>query len=770
MDLRGMNPSRFLKRIRKGLESRDDRVLGNLAVYRKLITSEELNQVLDLPEVKSGDLPMEKALREKTSLSSEQIESLLQEKRRQELLDYLQTRTEALPPEVEEAEFDPDRNLGRYLLVHLIGRGGSAEVWKSWDRQMARWVAIKLLRTEILSPAIITRFQREAGLVGKLRHPNIVAVHDTGSWKDLPYIVMDLIEHGDLEKRTIEGQLDCAEIVEKVAQAVHLAHEHGIIHRDLKPGNILLDQRGDPLVTDFGLARSEREVDSITETGSVLGTPIYMAPEQVLGEPITARTDIYALGTILYELITGKRAFEESVLGELFQRITSGPLPPTPRTIKSSISADLENICLRAMARDPLERYASASEFAEDLARFRRGQIPHAKPVSLPDRVLRWGKRNPLPTTLAMALILVSGVGVTLFLSHQNEQENRLSALRRAQKSATAYAAGNYSAAEAEATEAIRLDPDLSEGHFWAGRVFFHQYWRQRSLPSVAIFVDEIRFLPPPPESSEEKALLARTKRSFSGITQSSFEGAHSWQWNASQGMLALIEGDYAKAENDLRQAQEETHDREITYLLTLALYFQKKFKEAYDLLDAIPAPREETVEIARIKNIHALAIEAQKTGKPAYALYEKALHLCRTFTPLLDQKTLATLEAHIRTTQAVYFYSTGRHLDQRKRFDLLLKRLEAVPEKPIETDLMLVKVSMVRGQIALRAGNRNQASYIYKRGWEVLHQIETSTPPPPHPSPSPGQPSDSPCGTVERASEERKGHPGRSRSTLHFR
>lgn len=731
MDLRGMRPDRFLKRVRQGLESRDDRVLGNLAVERGLLSRETLDRILRLPEVRSGGFPVEKALAREANISASQMESLLEEQRRHELLDFLQTRTESLPPEVEEAEFDEERNLGRYLLVESIGRGSSAEVWKSWDRQMARWVAIKLLRTDSLHPETVSRFQREAGFAGKLRHPNIVTVHDTGTWNERMYLVMDLIEHGDLEQASLQGQTQIAEVMEKVARAVQTAHEQGVIHRDLKPGNILMDDRGEPLVTDFGLARSEREVEKLTRTGSVIGTPLYMAPEQVLGSGIDPRTDVYAMGTILYELLTGQRAFEGTALGEIFNKITSGPLPPSPRTVKPVVSSDLERVCLRAMAREPADRYESAREFADDLARFRQGLLPLARPLSFPGKALRWGKRNPLPAVLSLAIVLIGFIGSGIFLTSRSEHETRLSALRRAQRAAQAYAAGNHAAAGWEAAEAIRLDPNIAEGHFWAGRVFFHDYFLRRPLPTVAIFIDEIRFIPPRPESPEEKALLEKARSAFREISPDRFKGEDEWQWEAARGMLALVGQKFATAEERLRRARKGTPDREIAYLHALALYYQNRFGDAEKVLNGIAPPRDGIVEVARIKVAHALAIEAEKAARPAGKLHDRALDLCLKFAHVIDPETLAALEAHVRTTRAFHLHTTGEAGDQKPEFDRVIFRLEALPKKTVDSELAIAKVAMIRGQIAFLEWKSGEAKLLYRAGLDALDRLDGVAPPP---------------------------------------
>ncbi len=245
-----------------------------------------------------------------------------------------------------------------------------------------------LIAGEHASLETLARFQREAAAVSKMgKHPHIVSVFDLGQQGAVTYYVMELVEGKSLanQLRTTKYQPhDAASLVEKVARALHFAHAHKVIHRDVKPDNIMVRPDGEPLITDFGLAR---EVDSsarISLTGQVMGTPSYMSPEQARGDvqATDARTDVYAAGAVLYELLTGVPPHPGMSVPDVLVRIQRGELIP-PRTIRPQVPKDLETICLKAVAFEPARRYQTAEAFAHDLRRFLDGEPISARPASL---------------------------------------------------------------------------------------------------------------------------------------------------------------------------------------------------------------------------------------------------------------------------------------------------------------------------------------------------------------------------------------------------
>jgi serine/threonine protein kinase len=307
---------------------------------------------------------------------------------------------EALPP---QAPVQPKR-IGNYDILETLGQGGMGIVYKALDPRLGRVVALKVLRLGAvgLSDLSLTRFQREAEATAKLKHPHIVPIYDSGKHEGQPFIVLEYVGGGSLaEKLGTEGLMPsraAAEIVAKLARAVHHAHEQGVLHRDLKPSNVLLTPDGQPMVTDFGLAKIEelpKEDAAVTDPGMILGTPSYMAPEQAAGEisMIGPPADIYSLGAILYASLTGRPPFQgKSIMGTLSQLASAQVVPP--HTLNPAVSGDLSAICLKCLAKDPDQRYASAQEVADELERFLRGEPVTARRATNISRFMGWVRRS----------------------------------------------------------------------------------------------------------------------------------------------------------------------------------------------------------------------------------------------------------------------------------------------------------------------------------------------------------------------------------------
>jgi len=291
-------------------------------------------------------------------------------------------------------------DFGPYRLLEEIGRGGMGVVYKARQKALDRTVAIKMiLANHLASHEHVRRFQAEARAAARLQHANIVHIHDVGQLHGQHYFAMEFIDGASLADRIARGPLDLAEaarIVGLVARAVAHLHEQGIVHRDLKPSNILLDAQGQPYVTDFGLARFFSGESEQTATGVIAGTPSYMSPEQAAGrrDDIGPASDIYNLGAILYELLTGHPPFrEENPLDTLMQVLSREPV--LPRDWNPRIPRSLELICMKCLAKNPSGRYASAEALAEDLDRFSRGEALEARSPHLGQRFLRWLRRKP---------------------------------------------------------------------------------------------------------------------------------------------------------------------------------------------------------------------------------------------------------------------------------------------------------------------------------------------------------------------------------------
>ena len=315
-----------------------------------------------------------------------------------------------------------------YEFLGVLGRGGMGVVYKARHAALKRTVALKmLLGGEYADPSAAARFRVEAEAVARLHHPNIVQIHEVGEAGGHPYCALEFVDGGSLAEKISGGPLpagEAARLVETLARAVQLAHSRNVVHRDLKPANVLLAADGTPKVSDFGLARHLDADSGATHTGAVLGTPAYMAPEQAAGRSSEAgpAADIYALGVILYECVSGRPPFKGgSVIDTLDQVRTQEPAPPS--RWRSGVPRDLETICLKCLRKEPEQRYASAAELADDLARCRNREPITARPVGRGERVVKWVRRNPAATAAAVAVVLSLALGTAVSYAKYRDAE-----------------------------------------------------------------------------------------------------------------------------------------------------------------------------------------------------------------------------------------------------------------------------------------------------------------------------------------------------------
>jgi eukaryotic-like serine/threonine-protein kinase len=351
-----------------------------------------------------------------------------------------------------------------YVVLDELGRGGMSVVYRARQVALNRPVALKM----ILSGGHATagerdRFHREAEAVAQLQHPHIVQIYEVGEHDRQPYLALEFVDGGSLAHR-LRGQPQptrrAAELVETLARAVHAAHQHGIVHRDLKPANILLTTEGVPKVADFGLAKTLGADSSLTHTGQLLGTPSYMAPEQASsaggdhaasgGTAPGAAADIYSLGAILYEMLTGRPPFRaQTSLETVLQVLHDDPVPPS--RLQPKLPRDLETICLTCLHKEPSRRYPDAPSLADDLRRFLDGEPVQARPISAGERLWKWARRRPAAAGLAVGGVLALALGFAGVALLWRMAEARATLETRAHREASARADLERKAKEAEA-------------------------------------------------------------------------------------------------------------------------------------------------------------------------------------------------------------------------------------------------------------------------------------------------------------------------------
>ncbi|HVE41119.1 MAG TPA: protein kinase [Planctomycetota bacterium] len=451
----------FLERVRSSISDLRQRRLGERAVAARFITPSQLEEAL-----RENGSDLGERLVRRGWLTVTQVEGLRRN------LDSPDTAT----------------GFARYELLDVLGEGAMSVVHRARDRQLGRIVAVKVLRDSLFGhPVVRERFARESQALARLDHPGVVKVFDAGGEGGQAYLVMELVPGEPLSKILERKALDrrgLLRLLEKVARGIHHAHEKGIIHRDLKPDNILVSGE-QPKVADFGLAHLVESSPALTRSGAVLGTPMYMAPEQIEGgREVTARTDVHALGILLYEILTGRTPYSGTTLPEVYASIAQNEPEPL-RRVDPTVPWELDAVALKAIEKDPSRRYASAEEFAEELRRHLAGEPVLARPVSGAIRLWRRAvKQRAVLIPVLIALVVALGWGLSVRRARVSEEarSEALVLLEAARPPLESARAGMYTnavepaamlaavdVAERTAVRALELAPELALAHYRRG-------------------------------------------------------------------------------------------------------------------------------------------------------------------------------------------------------------------------------------------------------------------------------------------------------------
>ena len=332
--------------------------------------------------------------------------------------------------------FSENERFGDFELIEEVARGGMGVVYRAMQKSLGREVALKMILSgQFASEREVERFIAEAEAAAHLRHPHIVAVHEFGNHDGHYFYTMDFIRGCHLDQHLAQSDLsfrDSVSLLIKISRAVHFAHQRGVIHRDLKPHNILLDEHKEPRVTDFGLAKRIDLKSDLTLTGTIFGSPAYMAPEQAEGrhEELGPQTDVYALGAILYRMLTGKNHVDASTPLDALRQVVDSE-PESLQSLNPKISQDLETICLKCLEKKPNNRYLSAAALADELERWLHDKPIHARRITARERFHKWVRRNPVLSSMSLLVVVIGMLG---FVGVWWQLQKTKSALRKAEQ------------------------------------------------------------------------------------------------------------------------------------------------------------------------------------------------------------------------------------------------------------------------------------------------------------------------------------------------
>jgi predicted Ser/Thr protein kinase len=523
--------------------------------------------------------------------------------------------------------------IGDYELLSVIAQGGMGVVYKARQRTLNREVALKLLLGGAHATAEFKkRFLQEAETAGKLQHSNIVPIYEVGEHEGQPFFSMEYVAGSDLAKLTREQPLEtkrAAECVKTVAEAIEYAHQQGILHRDLKPSNILIGRDGRLRITDFGLARETKTDSSLTLTGTTLGTPGFMPPEQVSVKrgQVGPVSDVYSLGAVLYCLVTGRPPFAAGTLADILQQVVTAE-PVSPRQLNPAVPRDVETICLKCLEKEPRRRYASAQALADDLGRFVRGEPISARPVGAAERVVKWYRREPVVAGLVTAVVCVLALGVAGTSWGWRTAQNSGDAAKRAAQ-----------ATEEERQKVVRLNTSLAAEKDAADKARAdavdkqhkaEELERQLSATNTVFFAERAK--------SEEFAKMAQAKFAEAARTLASARKENTNAAVTAAGATNVIENQaYLLAQQQTREA--EMALQEAQQARTRAMAAEKAM--AAQLASAQPGSADYTNIATEASAAIQLAERAREDLTTATQAYQAATQAQTAATPTTGPPTL---------------------------------------------------------------------------------------------------------------------------------
>jgi tetratricopeptide (TPR) repeat protein/predicted Ser/Thr protein kinase len=618
----------------------------------------------------------------------------------------------ALCDEPSAPETKPPERIGSFAIVSEIARGGMGVVYLAEQDRPRRQVALKVLRSSVTSAETLRRFEMEAEILARLRHPGIATVYEAGvtalssatAGDRVPYIAMEYVQGERLDHYAESHRLSVAqklELLARVADAVHHAHVKGLIHRDLKPGNILVESGGEPKVVDFGIARiadRERGATQLTSAGQILGTVPYMSPEQLIGDPsaIDSRSDVYALGVVAFELLTGElpHAVKRSSIAEAARAIRDDP-PRNPRRLEPRLGGDVETILLKTLEKEPGRRYSSAAELAADIRRFLHREPIQARPQSPWYQMRRFAQRNrglvAALAGLALALLAAAAASSVQAVRAMRAEERAQQQLEEARRQADKFVAVNRFLEDMLAA----ASPEENPG---GGDVTIREI-----LGRGAVELDRGSLATQPGIELGVRTTIGNTYRALGEYD----EARAQLERAVELGRTLYPDGheDLAYALNKLARAVQEVGERDAAEAL---------YRDCLEMWRRLSGPRSEGVGTA-LNNL-ALLLSEQGRYEGVLAMHEEALAIRRGLFGSVDEQIASSLN-----NIAVTYYSMGN-----------LEKAEAMFRESLEMDRGLrgdlhPNVASTMSNLAMvinGLGRPDEAEPLYRRALELQREI----------------------------------------------